>query len=155
MDGGSEFMADFEEACREAGIRLFVLPPRSPKLNGHVERAQETHTEEFWERYDGDLDLASARQALRHWECIYNTIRPHQSLAWRTPAEYLRECHPEAAPGSPSVSYVVNEDTTLTSAQDRPYTTGGVALWGRALIFDPDRRQGRSGATVAQAICNR
>jgi transposase InsO family protein len=131
VDGGSEFMADFEEACREAGIRLFVLPPRSPKLNGHVERAQETHTEEFWERYDGDLDLASARQALRHWERIYNTIRPHQSLAWRTPAKYLRECHPEAAPGSPSVSYVVNEDSLLTLTvvfQDMRDTR---ARWGR------------------------
>jgi putative transposase len=34
VDGGSEFMAEFEEACRSLGIRLFVLPPRSPKLNG-------------------------------------------------------------------------------------------------------------------------
>ena len=31
------------------GIRLFVLRPRSPKLNGCVERAQSTHTEEFYE----------------------------------------------------------------------------------------------------------
>ena len=49
VDGGSEFMAGFEEACRERGIRLFVLPPRSPKLNGCVERANRTHTEEFYE----------------------------------------------------------------------------------------------------------
>jgi hypothetical protein len=28
------------------GSHLFVLPPRSPKLNGHVERAHRTHTEE-------------------------------------------------------------------------------------------------------------
>ena len=48
-DGGSEFQAVFEEACQARGIRLFVLPPRSPKLNGCVERAQRTHTEEFYE----------------------------------------------------------------------------------------------------------
>ena len=30
-DGGSEFMACFEQACHGRGIRLFVLPPRSPK----------------------------------------------------------------------------------------------------------------------------
>ena len=47
VDGGSEFMAQFEEACRQRGIRLFVLPPRPPKLNGHVERAQRTHKDEF------------------------------------------------------------------------------------------------------------
>jgi transposase len=40
VDGGSEFMAEFEQACADKGILLFVLPPRSPKLNGHVERAQ-------------------------------------------------------------------------------------------------------------------
>jgi len=30
VDGGSEFMAEFEEECRDRGIRLFILPPRSP-----------------------------------------------------------------------------------------------------------------------------
>ena len=44
VDGGSEFMAEFEQACLDRGIALFVLPPRSPKLNGHVERANGTHT---------------------------------------------------------------------------------------------------------------
>lgn len=49
VDGGSEFAAGFEQACQQLGFRLFVLPPRSPKLNGHVERAHRTHTEEFHE----------------------------------------------------------------------------------------------------------
>ncbi len=31
VDGGSEFMTQFEEACQQRGIRLSVLPPRSPK----------------------------------------------------------------------------------------------------------------------------
>ena len=31
VDGGSEFHATFEEACQREGIRLFLLPPRSPK----------------------------------------------------------------------------------------------------------------------------
>ena len=30
VDGGSEFMAEFEEACQRLGIELFVLPPKSP-----------------------------------------------------------------------------------------------------------------------------
>jgi hypothetical protein len=34
--GGSEFAA-FEQACQQQGIRLFVLSPRSPKLNGAVD----------------------------------------------------------------------------------------------------------------------
>jgi len=40
VDGESEFQDAFEEECQRRGIKLFVLPPRSPKLNGHVERAR-------------------------------------------------------------------------------------------------------------------
>lgn len=67
-DGGSEFRAAFEEACRERGIRLFVLPPRSPKLNGHVERAQRVHSEEFYEGVEFPVELALLHQALQVWE---------------------------------------------------------------------------------------
>ena len=59
-NGGSEFRADFESACKESGIKLFVLPLRSPKLNGHVERAQRTYIEEFYEVYDGELEIIPA-----------------------------------------------------------------------------------------------
>lgn len=89
VDGGSEFMAEFETACQARGLALFVLPPRSPKLNGHVERANRTHRQEFWELYDGDLDLPPLQAALRAWEETYNHARPHQALGYRTPAEHL------------------------------------------------------------------
>ncbi len=98
VDGGSEFQAVFEQACQDQGIKLFVLPPRSPKLNGHVERAQRTHTEEFYELYDGDLGMVPLNEALLAWERVYNTIRPHYSLDGRTPEEYLQERHPELVP---------------------------------------------------------
>ena len=81
VDGGSEFQAGFEEACREQGIRLFVLPPRSPKLNGCVERAQRTHTEEFYEVNDFSLEIAPLNRELLAWERIYNTVRPRQAPA--------------------------------------------------------------------------
>jgi putative transposase len=90
VDGGSEFMAGFELACQQRGIHLFVLPPRSPKLNGCVERANRTHAEEFWECYDGDLDVATAQAALLAWEQRYNTYRPHQALGYLTPQHYLQ-----------------------------------------------------------------
>ena len=38
FDGGSEFAAEFERACQQRGLRLFVLPPRSPKLNPGIEQ---------------------------------------------------------------------------------------------------------------------
>ena len=112
MDRGSEFQAGFEAACQQQSIQLFVLPPRSPKLNGHVERAQRTHTEEFYQLYDGDLAMAPLNQALRQWEQVYNTIRPHHSLDGCTPAEYLATLPP---PTGPTFPYVLNEYKPLTA----------------------------------------
>ncbi len=90
VGGGSEFQDAFEEECKRRGIELFVLPPRSPKLNGHVERAQRTHTEEFHEVTDTSFDIVELNQALLEWEMIYNTVRPHQALGYLTPKEFLK-----------------------------------------------------------------
>jgi transposase InsO family protein len=89
VDGGSEFQAVFEEVCQRRGIKLFVLPPRSPKLNGGVERAHRTHTEEFYEVTHNSFDLDDLRRGLLAWETTYNRIRPHQSLGYLTPSQFL------------------------------------------------------------------
>lgn len=102
VDGGSEFAATFEDACQQRGLKLFVLPPRSPKLNGSVERAQRTHTEEFYEVTPCSFQIAQLNQELQGWERTYNTVRPHQALGYRTPQQFLaqgqsqrkeNECH--------------------------------------------------------------
>jgi putative transposase len=97
VDGGSEFAAEFELACQQRGLRLFVLPPRSPKLNGAVERAQRTHTEEFYQVTPHSLNMNQLNAELRRWERTYNTVRPHQALGYRTPRQFLEEL----ARGSP------------------------------------------------------
>lgn len=91
VDGGSEFAAEFEQACQQKQLPLFVLPPKSPKLNGHVERSHRTHNEEFYEVHaDSDQTPVLNRQ-LRRWEHTYNCVRPHQALAYLTPLEFLRQ----------------------------------------------------------------
>lgn len=89
IDGGSEFQSVFEQECRQRNIKLFVLPPRSPKLNGAVERANRTHTEEFYELTDSSFELADLRTKLLEWEKICNTIRPNQALNYLTPSQNL------------------------------------------------------------------
>jgi len=89
--GGSEFAAVFEDACRQRGLRLFVLPPRSPKLNGQVERANRPHTEEFYEVTPCLLPSAQLNRELQAWERTYNTVRPHQALGYLTPQEFLAQ----------------------------------------------------------------
>jgi len=91
VDGGSEFAAEFEQACQQKDIPLFVLPPKSPKLNAHVERAHRTHNEEFYQVQADSTDVARLNQQLRRWERIYNQVRPHQALAYLTPQEFLRQ----------------------------------------------------------------
>ena len=102
VDGGSQFAARFEAACQQRGLKLFVLPPRSPKLHGQVERANRTHTEEFYELTPCSLPIAELNQELQAWERTYNTVRPHQALGYLTPQEFLArsssqrkelECH--------------------------------------------------------------
>jgi transposase InsO family protein len=100
VDGGSEFMAGFETACAERGIVLYVLPPKSPKLNGCAERANRTHAEEFHECSLAEPTLSAMGAELRVWEAIYNEVRPHQALGYLTPRQFLdewRRRHPVAA----------------------------------------------------------
>ena len=92
VDGGSEFAAEFEWACQQRNLPLFVLPPRSPKLNGHVERSHRTHHEEFYQVIPEHWNVAQLNPQLRRWEHIYNTVRPHQALRYLTPLEFLQRC---------------------------------------------------------------
>ncbi len=94
VDGGSEYRAGFEQACQRLGLKLFVLPPHSPKLNGRVERAHRTHLEEFYAVIPESSNLDKLNIALYKWERVYNLIRPHQALDYLTPAEYIRTYHP-------------------------------------------------------------
>jgi putative transposase len=94
VDGGSEFRAGFEDTCQSLGIKLFVLPPHSPKLNGRVERAHRTHLEEFYAIIPDSAQLDKLNISLYKWERVYNHIRPHQALDYLTPAEYIKKYHP-------------------------------------------------------------
>lgn len=99
IDGGSEFKAVFERECQRRQIPLFVLPPKSPRLNGCVERSNGTWRHEFYGVHRVSPDsIHEHRRQLRDWERTYNTIRPHQALGYQTPAEFLlrwKREHPE------------------------------------------------------------
>ena len=106
VDGGSEFAGQFEQECKARGICLFALPPRSPKLNGRVERAQRTHRQEYYERCDIPQTIKDHNTDLKQWQNTYNTVRPHQALEYRTPLQRLQEfgIFPNVPP--PSVSHM-------------------------------------------------
>ena len=81
VDGGSEFMKDFEEVCAELGILLFVLPPKRPQWNGGVERGNRIFREEFYARKDIPFEsVYSLRSYLSKALDKYNSYRPHFNL---------------------------------------------------------------------------
>lgn len=89
VDGGSEFMKDFEAECEKRKIPLYVLPPRRPQWNGGVERGNRTFREEFYSQpaflWDSVGDINAALQKAVH---KYNSYRPHFHLKGMTPYEY-------------------------------------------------------------------
>ena len=46
---------------------------------------------EFWSLYDGPLTVAAVTPALAKYEFFFNYQRPHTSLDYKTPNEYLVE----------------------------------------------------------------
>lgn len=89
VDGGSEFMAEFETACQAKGIALYVLPPRCPQMNGAVERCNAAWRYEFYETYDLPACVEKLNPILDSFQHLYNHHRPHGALAGNTPAQYL------------------------------------------------------------------
>lgn len=83
---GAEFFGlEFQKAMQANCIKFRPIRPRSPHLNGKVERSQKTDKIEFYPT----VDLADSELALRleEWQFSYNWHRPHSSLKGQTPME--------------------------------------------------------------------
>lgn len=100
VDGGCEFMAEFEQACKDKGLGLFVLPPKRPDLNGAVERAQGSWRYEFYACYDLPHRLDRLNEHIDAFAHLYNHHRPHGALAGQTPVHYLNARPTAQAPPS-------------------------------------------------------
>lgn len=92
-DNGHEFLGVFDQYLIDQGIPHAFTYPRSPKINGVVERFNRTIQEEFLNRSD-DLftrDLTKFRENLNKYLNWYNYQRPHKSLKLQTPHTYLQQ----------------------------------------------------------------
>lgn len=89
VDGGSEFMGDFEKACFDSKIPLFVLPPRKPKFNANVERSNGTAKYEFYYQYEKEPSFHMIQKNLQKFALFYNKTRPHQGLGLLTPSQFF------------------------------------------------------------------
>ncbi|MCP4907937.1 MAG: transposase [bacterium] len=89
-DRGHEFQALIHWHVADLGMEHVYIKPRTPQLNGKVERSHRTDKDEFYQllTYRDDVDL---EKKLATWENFYNFDRPHGAHGGKTPYEALRE----------------------------------------------------------------
>ena len=77
---------------RVATSGIVYIRPRTPRLNGKVERSHRVDDQEFYQLLDQDGvsdDIHLFNEKLREWEDYYNYHRPHGALDGQTPYERL------------------------------------------------------------------
>lgn len=87
-DNGSEFLGDFHEYLEQRKITHLFTYPRSPRVNGAIERFNRTIQEECVERCDWQINPLKGDEQLTHYLNWYNTTRPHAALNYLTPQKY-------------------------------------------------------------------
>jgi transposase InsO family protein len=86
-DNGSEFGQALTHLLNRLGIRHTRIRPRSPHLNGKVERVQRTVQEEYWDGVTRG-SRAAWEHGLQAYVRFYNTQRLHSALGYTAPARY-------------------------------------------------------------------
>ena len=86
-DKGAEFQSHFHWRVEALDIRHVYIRPRTPHLNGKVERSHRVDDQEFYQLLDKDGisdDIHLFNEKLREWENYYNYHRPHGALDGQT-----------------------------------------------------------------------
>jgi transposase InsO family protein len=89
-DRGLEFFAEtVQRRLMDWAIKFRPIKPRSPHLNGKVERSQRADLEEFWPTVDPrSRDVA---ERLAEWQHFWNWERPHSALTGKAPIDRVCE----------------------------------------------------------------
>ncbi len=89
-DRGKEFFAyKVQERLMDWAIKFRPVKPRSPYLNGKVERVQKTVLYEFYAM--ADLDDPELQDRLDEWVFHYNWLRGHGSLSGKAPIDRVTQ----------------------------------------------------------------
>jgi transposase InsO family protein len=93
-DNGSEFQSHFHWYLADKDIQHVYIKPRTPRLNGKVERSHRIDDQEFYQLLDKNWNTSCMQQynlKLKEWEDYYNFDRPHGALDGQTPYERLKQ----------------------------------------------------------------
>jgi transposase InsO family protein len=92
-DNGPEFGSSFHYHVLDKGVGHRYIKPRTPRLNGKVERSHRIDGEEFCRLLEGAVidDAKVLNDKLREREDYYNCHRPHGGLGGQAPYERLQQ----------------------------------------------------------------
>ena len=91
VDNGPEFIGTALDAwsCEQRISQHFIRPGK-PTKNGHIESFNGRLRDECFNT-NWCVDLADAREKIELWRKDYNEVRPHSSLGYLTPSEYIHQ----------------------------------------------------------------
>lgn len=91
-DNGLEYQYTFDNTCKKYNITHYYIHKNTPNENAVIERSFRTDQDEFYYWLENP---ASHIGELNEWLQIfinkYNTYRPHQSLNYLTPLEFVKK----------------------------------------------------------------
>ena len=88
-DGGSEFLGALGAVVEELRVLHYFNRPNYPQGNGRVERSFRTDEEEFYQVEELPAEWGRLETALRAWNQVYETVRPHQALGYPSAEGHL------------------------------------------------------------------
>lgn len=95
-DNGSEFMKHFDVTLRQLALTHWHTYPKTPKMNAHDERFNRTIQEEYVDYHEGELlDPTSFNVKLLKHLLWHNTERPHWSLDFKSPIQFITYHYPK------------------------------------------------------------
>jgi putative transposase len=104
VDNGPEFISRVVDQWAYAnGVALHFIDPGKPVQNAFIESFNGKFRDECLSQ-SWYTSLDDARQIIEAWRMDYNTVRPHSSLGYQTPAEYADTI--AARPASPPTPVV-------------------------------------------------
>lgn len=91
VDNGPEFIAEvLGKWARDRNIEIKFIEKGKPHQNGYMERFNRSFREEVLDAYQFTR-LKEAQVMATAWMWIYNNQRPHQSLGYKSPIDFLKQ----------------------------------------------------------------
>lgn len=106
-DEGSEFKGFFQKAIHDLNLTRFFSRVRCPKDNSQIERFNRTLKYEWMFDSNFTPDCETFNRNLTNWLYTYNFVRPHQSLDYLNPIEYITNY-------CPNLSYTYSANTVTS-----------------------------------------